>query len=91
MRRYLNGSVILVAGLLVGIPIGYMIRGGESHINRVGDNEMQLTFNRDYFEKLPTAGNDGERLLNVGTFYFDADGDGKPDPSSALTVPLDAK
>ena len=91
MRRYLTGTVILVAGLLFGIPMGYMMRGGESHTNRVGGNEMQLTFNRDYFEKLPTADSDGQRLINVGTFYFDTDGDGTPDPSSALTVPLDAK
>ena len=82
---------MLVAGLLLGIPMGYMIRSGDSHSNRIDGNEMQLTFNRDYFEKLPTAGSEGERRINVGTFYFDADGDGKPDPSSALTVPLDAK
>jgi hypothetical protein len=68
-----------------------MIRGSKTITNTVDGKELQLTFNRDYFEKLPTAGSEGTRLLEVGTFYFDTDGDGESDPSSALTVPLDAR
>ena len=93
MQKFTIPAACVATGLLIGLPIGIFVSSNhasslETRANSWNDDNLELTFKRDYFEKLPKAGDGEARLLNVATFTFDADGDGNPDTDSAITVPL---
>ncbi len=88
MSKYIKGVALIIVGLCLGLPSGYLLSSANKKVPSTHSDDLQLTFKRDYFENLPKSEDGKSRLLNVGTFHFDPDGDGKSDPSTSVTVPL---
>ena len=88
MSKYFKGTALIIAGVCLGFPSGYLLNSINKEAPSKNADELQLSFKRDYFENLPVSQDGNSRILNVGTFHFDADGDGKPDPGKSVTVPL---
>ncbi len=88
MSKYIKATALIIVGVCIGLPSGYLLNGASTAVPSTHSDDLHLTFKRDYFENLPKSEDGSSRLLNVGTFHFDADGNGQPDPGKSVTVPL---
>ncbi len=92
MKRYVKATLCVVLGACIGLPAGYVFaRFAPEHanLNSLNSDELHLTFPKKYFANLPKAGDgEEERIIDVGTFSFDTDGDGTPEPSSTISIPI---
>lgn len=66
MKRYALFASLIVFGMGLGVPAGYLI-GRDPKTSAMTSDEVQLKLPKNYFADLPKVGEGDERLITVRT------------------------